>query len=47
MLGEIDNEHIGEYLNEKMQDKMFDMFVNVASEVYLEKCKKMKEKING
>lgn len=47
VLGEIDNEHIGEYLNEKMQDKMFDMFVNVASEVYLEKCKKMKEKING
>ena len=26
VLGEIDNEHIGEYLNEKMQDKMFDHY---------------------
>ena len=40
-------EQIGSYLNVKMQDKMFDMFVNVASENYLESCKKAKENING
>ena len=40
-------EYIKSYLNVKMQDKMFDMFVNVASEKYLESCKKAKEVING
>lgn len=40
-------EQIESYLNVKMQDKMFDMFVNVASEKYLVSCKKAKENIDG
>lgn len=40
-------EQIGSYLKVKMQDKMFDMFVKVASESYLESCKIAKEKTNG
>ena len=39
-------EQIESYLNVKMQDKMFDMFVNVASENYLEACKNAKENSN-
>lgn len=42
VLRNIDNENIENYLNERMQDKMFDLFVNVASEKYLERCKQAK-----
>lgn len=35
------------YLHGKMQDQMFDMFVNVASTSYLEKCYEDKAKLNG
>lgn len=38
---------IKDYLHIKMQDQMFDLFVNVASTSYLEKCYEAKAKING
>lgn len=48
VLGTISNEEqLKSYLNEKMQDKMFDMFVNVASEKYLDSCVKAKKEIDG
>ena len=36
-----------ELLYHDMQDRMFDMFVSVASVDYLEYCKKLKTKQNG
>ena len=47
VLRSIDNIQIEHYLNVKMQDKMFEMFVNVASDKYLELCKREKEKRDG
>lgn len=37
-----DENHLGAFLNNDMQDKMFDLFVSVASREYLEKCKQAK-----
>ena len=42
-----EGQSVESYLNKKMQDKMFDMFVNVTSEKYLDSCLKAKEKIDG
>lgn len=42
-----EEQSIESYLNEKMQDKMFDMFVNVVSERYLDSCIKVKDEIDG
>lgn len=47
VLRNMDNEQLESYLNVKMQDKMFEMFVNVASDKYLESCKKEKERRDG
>ena len=47
VLRNINDEQLEYYLNVKMQEKMFEMFVNVASAKYLESCKKEKERRNG
>lgn len=38
-----DEEHLSKFLNEEVQDRMFDLFVSVASHDYLLKCKQAKQ----
>ena len=38
-----DEAHLSTFLNEEVQDRMFDLFVSVASRDYLEKCKQAKQ----
>ena len=38
-----DEAHLSTFLNEEVQDRMFDLFVSVAARDYLEKCKQAKQ----
>lgn len=43
----LDYEDVANFLYHDMQDRMFYLFLSVASENYLDKCKLLKEKQNG